>query len=189
MRRTDTSPGAHAAPQGAIDPRPGMHLLNAGCGIGLETTRLADEHPQIRVTGLDRSAELLRIAARREPQPANVRWHEADLATIDLTEASFDAIRTERVLMYVPDGVIERVLDALLTLLRPGGRLALFELDSGATILAPGPNGHRAARNAEQALRASIPQPLAGDESPNCSRRAAASALAPADPRHLGMAS
>ena len=52
---------------------------------------------------------------------------------------SFDVVRTERVLMYVPD--LHRALDALLRLLAPGGRLVLFELDYGATILAPSGSG------------------------------------------------
>jgi trans-aconitate methyltransferase len=39
-----------------------MRLLDAGCGIGLETTRLAAEHPETLVTGLDRNRELLTLA-------------------------------------------------------------------------------------------------------------------------------
>jgi SAM-dependent methyltransferase len=169
LEDADRLPGIRAiqlAMRRAIHPRPEMHVLDAGCGIGLETTRLAVEYPRMHVTGLDRNADLLRIAARRRPQPANLHWHEADLAAANLPAASFDAIRTERVLMYLPTGVLERALDTLWRLLRPGGRLALFELDYGATILAPGPRGGRAARDVAEALCASIPQPLAGRRLP-----------------------
>ena len=67
-----------------------------------------------------------------------MRWVEADLAALTLPPDSFDAIRTERVLMYLPGDGFARVLGDLVRLLRPGGRLALFELDYGATMLAPG---------------------------------------------------
>jgi SAM-dependent methyltransferase len=149
----------------AIALRPGMRLLDAGCGVGLETSRLAAAHPRTHVVGLDRNAELLEIARRRGPQRRNLEWLEADLTDLNLPEASFDAIRAERVLMYLPDGAFERALGELAGLLCPGGRLALFELDYGATILAPGTD-HGAARRAAEALCAALPQPLAGRRIP-----------------------
>lgn len=166
LEQADRLPGIRAvqrAMRQAIDPQPGMRLLDAGCGIGLETGRLAAENPAASVTGLDRNTELLEVARRR---PANVSWIEADLARLELPEASFDAIRSERVLMYLPDGDFERVLDDLVDLLAPGGRLALFELDYGATILAPGAADGAVLRRVLEALHASLPQPLAGRRIP-----------------------
>jgi ubiquinone/menaquinone biosynthesis C-methylase UbiE len=166
LEHADRLPGIRAVQRAlrqAIDPQPGMRLLDAGCGIGLETGRLAAEYPATSVTGLDRNAELLDVARRR---PANVTWIEADLSELELPEASFDAIRTERVLMYLPDGDFERVLDDLVALLAPGGRLALFELDYGATILAPGAADEAVLRRVVEGLHASLPQPLAGRRIP-----------------------
>jgi ubiquinone/menaquinone biosynthesis C-methylase UbiE len=163
-------PGIRAiqrAMRSAVEPHPGMSLLDAGCGIGIETTRLALEHPEMRVTGLDRNAELLGFARQlASPPPPNLCWLEADLTALELADGSFDAIRSERVLMYLPDGTFERVLGDLICLLRPGGRLALFELDYGATILAPGAGGETVLRRAEEALFTSLPQPLAGRRIP-----------------------
>jgi ubiquinone/menaquinone biosynthesis C-methylase UbiE len=169
LHEADLLPGMRAvqrAMREAIALRPGMRLLDAGCGIGLETSRLAASHPHARVVGLDRNAELLETARRRGPQRSNLEWLEADLIALDLPEASFDAVRTERVLMYLPDGAFERGLSELVRLLRPGGRLALFELDYGATILAPGADDDGAARRAAEALCAALPQPLAGRRIP-----------------------
>jgi SAM-dependent methyltransferase len=155
------------AMRSAIDPRPGMSVLDAGCGIGIETTRLAVENPETVVTGLDRNAELLRIARRRaDPAPANLRWLEADLTALPFTEASFDAVRTERVLMYLPDGAFERVISDLVCLLCSGGRLALFELDYGATMLVPGAAGASVLRQVDEALLGLLPQALAGRRIP-----------------------
>jgi ubiquinone/menaquinone biosynthesis C-methylase UbiE len=79
--------------------------------------------PPARIVGLDRNAGLLEIARHRTPQPPNVRWLEGDLTALDLPDASFDAIRAERVLMYLADGAFERVIGQLARLLRHGGRL------------------------------------------------------------------
>ena len=44
----DRLPGIRAVQRAlrrALDPHPGMRLLDAGCGAGLETARLAADHP------------------------------------------------------------------------------------------------------------------------------------------------
>lgn len=162
LEETDRLPSmrpVREAMREAIGPRPGLRLLDAGCGVGLETARLAADHPEMQVTGLDRNAELLEIARERAP---GVEWIEADITDLDL-DAEFDAIRTERVLIHVPD--VEAAVDNLLDVLAPDGRLALFELDYGGTILAPGPDEEIAGRVAET-LYGSMEQPQAGRRLP-----------------------
>jgi SAM-dependent methyltransferase len=170
LEDVDRLPGIraiHAAMRRALDIRPGMRVLDAGCGLGLEATRLAARYPQAQITGLDRNGELLDAArVRPEGDQANLQWREADLTDLDLPPAPFDAIRTERVLMYLPDPDFERVIDRLLGLLRPGGRLVLFELDYGGTILPTAGQGDDVVRRAETALERSLPQAWAGRRLP-----------------------
>lgn len=141
---------------------PGVRLLDVGCGTGLETARLAAAEPRALVTGLDRNVELLHTA------PSGPTWIQGDLHEPGLPPGSFDVVRTERVLMYVPD--LARALDALLRLLAPGGRVVLFELDYGATILGPGPGSDRlgdgVVRRACALLDGSLPQPRAARRIP-----------------------
>jgi ubiquinone/menaquinone biosynthesis C-methylase UbiE len=162
LEEADRLPGfrpVREAMREAIGPQPGMRLLDAGCGIGLEAARLAEDHPDVHVTGVDRNAEMLEIARRRAP---DVEWVEADLTDLDLAP-EFDAVRTERVLIHVPE--VESVVENLIGVLAPGGRVALFELDYGGTILAPGPDEEVAERVAET-LYASLEQPQAGRRLP-----------------------
>jgi SAM-dependent methyltransferase len=170
LEEADRLPGfgpVRRAMRRALDLRPGMRLLDAGCGIGLETERLAAVHPATLVTGLDRNAGLLAVARRRaDPGPPNLGWPEADLAALELADGSFDAVRTERVLMYLPDGGLARVLDDLIGLLRPGGRLALFELDYGATILPELGHDAGVVRHALAVLERSVPEPWIGRRLP-----------------------
>jgi ubiquinone/menaquinone biosynthesis C-methylase UbiE len=166
LEEADRLPAMRAAQKAlreALGPRPGMRLLDAGCGIGLEAARLAADHPSLHVTGIDRNAELLAIARRRAPR---VEWLEADLTDLDLPPWSFDAIRTERVLMHLPDDALESVLDTLVGLLAPGGRIAVFELDYGGTVLAPGGADEEVVDRATATLYESLAQPRAGRRLP-----------------------
>ena len=168
LHEADRLPGVKAiqrAMRRRFELRDGTRLLDAGCGIGLEAARLAGEHPAVSVTGLDRNAELLQVA-RREPQPENLSWREADLVDLDLPDASFDIVRTERVLMYLPDPELDRAVDELVRVLRPGGRLVLFELDYGGTILPAGSHGDAVVRRVDELLDDSLPQPRAGRRLP-----------------------
>ena len=158
--RLETYQPIRKAMREALDPRPGMRLLDAGCGVGLETARLARDHPGLQVTGIDRNGELLEIARRRAPQ---VEWVQADLHELDV-EGEFDAVRTERVLIYVED--LDTVVGNLIGALAPGGRLAFYELDYGGTLLAPGPD-EEVARRVGEILYASLEQPEAGRRLPD----------------------
>jgi 2-polyprenyl-3-methyl-5-hydroxy-6-metoxy-1,4-benzoquinol methylase len=170
LEQADRLPGIRAiqvAMRRALDMRPGMNVVDAGCGNGLEATRLASEHPGVRVTGLDRNADLL-DAARRRPgaRRPNLDWLHADLAGADLPKGRFDAARTERVLLHIPDAELDGALDGLVKLVRPGGRLVLFELDYGGTILPGAGHDPSVVRRAHATLERSAAQPWAGRRVP-----------------------
>jgi hypothetical protein len=68
--------------------------------------------------------------------------------------------------MYLPDPDFERVVGGLIALLRPAGRLVLFELDYGATILPEAGHGAEIVRRAHAILERSLAQPWAGRRLP-----------------------
>jgi hypothetical protein len=74
-------------------------------------------------------------------------------------------VRTERVLMYFPGASFGHAIDALVRQLHPGGCLACFELDYGATLLAPGAD-EKLDRELAEVLERSLPQPWAGRRLP-----------------------
>ncbi|WP_242427193.1 MULTISPECIES: class I SAM-dependent methyltransferase [unclassified Streptomyces] len=86
-------------------PRRPCHVLDVGCGNGEMVLRLAEAGH--RVTGVDPSAGMLRAAAERvaaRPGPAGrVRFVEADIGTLDLGGARFDAVCCHGVLMYLDE--------------------------------------------------------------------------------------
>ena len=117
--------------------QPGETLLDVGCGLGFEACRLAREYPGVAVIGLDRAAMLAEAAVRAEALGVNVRWLPGEAEAIPLPDASVDACMTERVLMYLPDPT--RGIAELVPVLKPGGRIACFELDYAATLLGGDP--------------------------------------------------
>jgi SAM-dependent methyltransferase len=117
--------------------RPGHTVLDVGYGVGFEACRLAQEYPGGSVIGLDREAMLAAAARRAEQLGVAVRWLPGRAEAIPLLAAAVDACLTERVLMYLPDpaaGIAEMV-----RVLKPGGRVACFELDYEATLLGSDP--------------------------------------------------
>src|SRR5690348_15583197 len=62
-----------------------------------------------------------------------VRCQVGDVQRLELGDDAVDGVRTERVLMYVPDQ--QRAIGELARVVRPGGRVVAFELDYGAPLV------------------------------------------------------
>ena len=97
-------------------------LLDFGCGTGESLEFLAEYFPNSDITGCDVSQESIRVAASRHP---SVKF--TDVAK--LTPESFDIIFVAGVLHHIQPSLRTRTLKNLVNLLKPGGRLFLFELN------------------------------------------------------------
>lgn len=107
---------------------PESQVLEVGCGTGLNF-RYALEHLDAtrgRLTGLDFSADMLRIAQRRRSHHA---WANVDLVQADATKMNlgrtFDGILFAYSLTMIPDwpAALERAREHL----KPGGRLVVLD--------------------------------------------------------------
>src|SRR5215213_3724123 len=105
--------------------REGETLLDVGCGDGLIAFG-ALERGARRVIFSDVSQDLLDVSrelAAGEPRAEFVRALAEDLSAIP--DASVDVVTTRSVLIYVADKA--RAFAEFLRVLRPGGRVSLFE--------------------------------------------------------------
>jgi ubiquinone/menaquinone biosynthesis C-methylase UbiE len=91
-------------------------VLEAGCGTGLLLERIAAERRGSR--GFDLSRGMLSHALRRQLQVA-----QADATALPFPDGAFDAVVSFKVLAHVPP--IERALQELARVTRPGGHLVL----------------------------------------------------------------
>jgi len=112
----------------ALGALPGDRILDVGCGPGFYVTELLEAvGPEGSVVGLDISADMLVVAAKRAEGHGNVKFHEADATSLPVPDASFDRAVCVQVLEYVRD--VPTALKEMHRALRPGGRVLVWDVD------------------------------------------------------------
>lgn len=105
-------------------------ILDAGCGTGEVSSRLADLFPQGRVLGVDIIDEHLDLARSRyaalEPR---LTFEHRSIFELGLPDATFDLVACRHVIHAIPHA--EQVLAELIRVIRPGGYLHLIPEDYG----------------------------------------------------------
>jgi arsenite methyltransferase len=114
----------------ALGVQKGDRVLDVGCGPGFYVAELLDTvGPEGVVAGVDRSRDMLAVAARRTAGKANVGFHEAGATGLPFEDESFDRALSVQVFEYVED--VPGALREVRRVLRPGGRLVLWDVDWG----------------------------------------------------------
>jgi ubiquinone/menaquinone biosynthesis C-methylase UbiE len=148
----------------------GDRVLDVGCGIGLETVRLAERAgPTGRVIGIDTNAAMIAEASRRASDAGlPVEYTVMDARRLEFRDAAFDLCRSERVLRYVEQP--ECAVQEMARVVRPDGRVVAFDFDSDATVIdAPDPI---LVRRIREILDAAVPNCWMGRQLPRLFRAA-----------------
>jgi ubiquinone/menaquinone biosynthesis C-methylase UbiE len=117
--------------------RPGLRVLDVGCGPGSITRGLAERVAPGEVVGVDLSGETLE-AARREAAArglANLRYEEASVYALPFADGSFDVAYAHQVLQHLSER--EAALTEMLRVLRAGGLLAVRDIDWETAVYWP----------------------------------------------------
>ena len=117
--------------------RPGMQLLDVGCGPGSITLGLAEVVAPGRVVGIDIQSEMVEQARARAKALgiATVRFEVADLYRLPFPDASFDAVFANGVLMHLREPA--RALSGLRRVLRAGGIAGVRDPDFATALHVP----------------------------------------------------
>ncbi|WP_324275414.1 methyltransferase domain-containing protein [Blastococcus brunescens] len=116
--------------------RPGLDLLDVGCGPGTITVDLAARVAPGRVVGIDVSADPLdeaRAAAGRANVPAS--FEVGDVYALAAEDDSVDVVHAHQVLQHLTDPVA--ALREMARVCRPGGVVAVRDVDYAAVVTFP----------------------------------------------------
>jgi SAM-dependent methyltransferase len=121
--------------------RPGLDLLDVGCGPGTLTVDLATHvAPGGTVLGVD-VADVVEAAEQvaRERAVDNVRFAQGDFRALGLEPRSYDVVHAHQVLQHLRDPV--GALKEMAELVKPGGLVAVRDSDYSAFTWAPADAG------------------------------------------------
>ncbi|WP_418959994.1 methyltransferase domain-containing protein [Streptomyces tritici] len=126
--RTAANSAAYLLPE----LKPGLDVLDVGCGPGTITADLAALVAPGRVTAVDSAPDVLAKAREvvAERGLDNVEFAVADVHALDFPDDSFDVVHAHQVLQHVGDPV--RALREMRRVCRPGGVVAARDSDYGA---------------------------------------------------------
>ncbi|MGY1689001.1 methyltransferase domain-containing protein [Geodermatophilus sp. SYSU D01105] len=120
--------------------RPGLDLLDVGCGPGTITVDLAQRVAPGRVLAVDVSPapldEARELAARRG---VPVTFAVGDVYALDAADDSFDVVHAHQVLQHLTDPVA--ALREMARVCRPGGVVAVRDVDYAAVTWFPADAG------------------------------------------------
>src|SRR5262245_9290461 len=104
----------------------GMSVLDNGCGVGLETVKLAQlVAPSGKVVGLDGRRKFLNAAQRRVAAlHLPIKYHQGDAQWLPFLDHTFDVSRSERLFPYLSDPV--QALSELIRVTKPQGFVYLI---------------------------------------------------------------
>ena len=117
--------------------RPGMRVLDLGCGPGSITVGIAEAIAPGEVVGVDLQSEQVEQARALGVARGvmNARFEVADVYRLPFPDGSFDAAFAHVVLMHLREPV--RALAEMRRVLRPGGFAGVRDSDWGARLHAP----------------------------------------------------
>jgi SAM-dependent methyltransferase len=124
----------NSAPHLLAHLRAGDDVLDVGCGPGTITADLAERVAPGRVVGIDRSAEVVGLAADHH-HGDRLEFRVADLRQLPFDDDSFDVVHAHQVLQHLDDPVAALV--ELRRVCRSDGLVAVRDADYGAFTWSP----------------------------------------------------
>jgi len=118
----ETISDLHAAVAEGMNPQPGDRVLDLACGTGGVAEIVA--RPGVTTVGIDLAPGLIEIARERAAERGlSIDYRVGDCESLDVEDASFDAVGSSVGIMFAPDH--EATAAELARIVKPGGRVAL----------------------------------------------------------------
>jgi len=152
-----------------LRPAAGHKVLDLGCGIGGATFPLADlTGPTGLAAGIDISTAMIEVANRRCAGRAGMDFKVGEAGAIPYPDGFFDAARSERVFLYLPDRL--RAIREMKRVVKRGGRINLIDTELDATAVYT--KNLALTRKMTSIVAASMPNPNSARDLPALAREA-----------------
>ena len=123
--------------------KPGLRVLDVGCGPGSISAGLAEAIAPGELRGIDIEPSQVEMAAQAaaERRLSNAKFSVADVKALPFEDDSFDVVHCNDVLAYVPD--TGAALNEMKRVLKSGGILACREIIMDLFMTHPDPDPRR----------------------------------------------
>ncbi len=121
-------------------------ILDLGCSVGMSTFALQEYYPQAQLTGVDLSPYFLAVATYNAEQkakagqlPTPIQWRHAAAEATGLADESFDLVSIFLMCHELPQQPTREIFREVYRVLRPGGHLAIMDMNPQSEIYAQMP--------------------------------------------------
>jgi ubiquinone/menaquinone biosynthesis C-methylase UbiE len=134
-----------------VDIKPGMNILDVGCGTGSLTIAAKQKQgAEGNVVGIDPSSNMIDLArSKAEKAGVTIAFQVGVIEKLDFPDNQFDLVLSSLMMHHLPDELKLTGLEQVGRVLKPGGRLLIIELDPGAFSLASLIHGHSSQLSAQ----------------------------------------
>ena len=103
-------------------------VLDAGCGTGLTALRIAGQHPNCRVCGIDLSSKMIEVARTEAAQHRlHVDLRVGSITDLPYPDAAFDVVLTNIMFHHLDLAEKQQAVAEIARVLRPAGRYVSAE--------------------------------------------------------------
>lgn len=125
-------------------PQSPKDIVDFGCSVGMSTFTLQETFPGSNITGVDLSPHFLAIAQyrtqnRNAPDCSTPVWVHAAAESTGLPSGSYDLVSACLLFHELPQSAAREILQEARRLLRPGGHLAIMDMNPKSEIYAKMP--------------------------------------------------
>ena len=134
----------HAVLQAQLAPAP-ERIIDLGCSVGMSTFSLQSVYPAAQVTGVDLSPYFLAVAQyqaqeyQAQKNSPSIQWVHAPAEATGLPDQSFDLVSACLVFHELPQSAALAILQEAKRLLKPGGHMALMDMNPQSDTFAKMP--------------------------------------------------
>ena len=98
-------------------------ILDLGCGTGTLTLAISDIFPKAKVTGLDLSENMIKMAQSRCQMNDQISFHQSSALENPFVDDSFDLLVSSSSFHYWPD--LEKGLSEMFRIAKPGAQIII----------------------------------------------------------------